>query len=123
MAALPADATRQPRAYWPLRYTALATDQNYRLTQYESGDVGCAANSAKRNLAGSATDMTALVVGGGGVVWFSTFEPLVLRSYPLYKIHPTLSPHIIFFHTKNLKNSLFLSVLTPSDLSLPPLAR
>lgn len=28
----------------------------------------------------------------GGVVWFATFDPLVLLSYPFYKIHPTLSP-------------------------------
>jgi hypothetical protein len=44
-----------------LRYSALATDQSYRLTQYESGDVGCAAISAKRSSEGGAPSMTALV--------------------------------------------------------------
>jgi hypothetical protein len=61
MAALPAEATRQPRGVWPLRYSALATDRSYRLTKMESGDVGCAATSAKRHSAGSAHGMTALV--------------------------------------------------------------
>jgi hypothetical protein len=61
MTALFAEATRQLRGAWPLRYSALATDQSYRLTQYESGDVGCAATSAKRHSAGSAPGMTALV--------------------------------------------------------------
>lgn len=65
MAALLEDATRQPRGAWPLRYSALATDQSYRLTQYESGDVGCAATSAQRHSAGSAPGMTALVDAGG----------------------------------------------------------
>ena len=36
-------------------------DQCYRLTNMESGDVGCAVTSAKRRLAGSAPGMTALV--------------------------------------------------------------
>jgi hypothetical protein len=61
MAALLEDATRQLRAAWPLRYSALATDQSYRLTKMESGDVGCAATSAQRHSAGSAPGMTALV--------------------------------------------------------------
>jgi hypothetical protein len=61
MTALLAKATRQLRAAWPLRYSALATDQSYRLTKMESGDVGCVATSAKRHSAGSAPDMTALV--------------------------------------------------------------
>ena len=61
MTALPAEATRQLRGAWPLRYSALATDQSYRLTKMESGDVGCAATSAKRHSAGSAPGMTALV--------------------------------------------------------------
>jgi len=61
MTALPANATRQLRAAWPLRYSALATDQSYRLTKTESGDVGCAATSAKRRLAGNVPGMTALV--------------------------------------------------------------
>ena len=61
MAALLANATRQLRGAWPLRYSALATDQNYRLTQYESGDVGCAATSAQRISLGGAPGMTALV--------------------------------------------------------------
>jgi hypothetical protein len=61
MTALFAEATRQLRAAWPLRYSALATDQSYRLKKMESGDVGCAATSAKRHLAGSVPGMTALV--------------------------------------------------------------
>lgn len=61
MAALLEDATRQPRGAWPLRYSALATDQSYRLPKMESGDVGCAATSAKRRSAGSVPGMTALV--------------------------------------------------------------
>ena len=61
MTALFANATRQLRAAWPLRYSALATDQSYRLTKTESGDVGCAATSAKRRLAGNVPGMTALV--------------------------------------------------------------
>jgi hypothetical protein len=61
MTALFAEATRQLRAAWPLRYSALATEKSYRLTRYESGDVGCAATSAKRRSAGSAPGMTALV--------------------------------------------------------------
>ena len=61
MIALFANATRQLRGAWPLRYSALATDQSYRLTKMESGDVGCAATSAQRHSAGSAPDMTALV--------------------------------------------------------------
>ena len=61
MAALFAEAARQPRAAWALRYSALATDQNYRASKMESGDVGCVAISAKRNLAGNAPGMTALV--------------------------------------------------------------
>lgn len=61
MTALPAEATRQPRGARPLRYSALDTDQRYRLTRYESGDVGCAATSAKRHSAGSVPGMTALV--------------------------------------------------------------
>ncbi len=61
MAALLEDATRQPRAAWPLRYSALATDQSYRLTKTESGDVGCAAIRTKRHSAGNAPGMTALL--------------------------------------------------------------
>lgn len=61
MTALLAEATRQLGAAWPLRYSALATDQSYRLTKMESGDVGCAATSAKRHSAGSVPGMTALV--------------------------------------------------------------
>jgi len=61
MTALPAEATRQLCDAWPLRYSALATDQSYRLTKMESGDVGCAATSAKRRSAGSVPGMTALV--------------------------------------------------------------
>ena len=61
MTALPAEATRQLGAAWPLRYSALATDQSYRLTKTESGDVGCAATCAQRSSAGSAPGMTALV--------------------------------------------------------------
>jgi len=61
MTALLAEATRQLRGAWPLRYSALATDQSYRLTKMESGDVGCVATSAKRHSAGSAPGMTALV--------------------------------------------------------------
>jgi hypothetical protein len=61
MTALLANATRQLRGAWPLRYSALATDQSYRLTKMESGDVGCAATSAQRHSAGSAPGMTALV--------------------------------------------------------------
>jgi hypothetical protein len=61
MAALLANATRQLRGAWPLRYSALATDQSYRLTKMESGDVGCVATSAQRRSAGSAPGMTALV--------------------------------------------------------------
>ena len=38
----------------------------------------------------------------GGVVWFATFDPLVLRSYPFYKFHPTQSHQ-------------FLPVLAPND--------
>ena len=41
--------------------TALATDQSYRLTQDESGDVGCSATSAQRRSAGNAPCITALV--------------------------------------------------------------
>ena len=62
MTALPAEATGQLRAAWPLRYSALATDQSYRLMKMESGDVGCAATSAKRHSAGAVPGMTALVV-------------------------------------------------------------
>jgi len=61
MTALPANATRQLRGAWSLRYSALATDQSYRLTKMESGDVGCVATSAQRNSAGGAPGMTALV--------------------------------------------------------------
>ena len=61
MTALLANATRQLRGAWPLRYSALATDQSYRLTKMESGDVGCDATSAKRHSAGGAPGMTALV--------------------------------------------------------------
>jgi len=61
MAALLANATRQPRGAWPLRYSALATDQSYRLSNMESGDVGCAATSAQRHSTGSAPGMTALL--------------------------------------------------------------
>ena len=61
MTALFANATRQLRGAWPLRYSALATDQSYRLTKIESGDVGCVATSAQRRLAGNVPGMTALV--------------------------------------------------------------
>jgi hypothetical protein len=61
MAALLANATRQLRGAWPLRYSALATEQSYRLTKMESGDVGCVATSAQRHSAGNAPGMTALV--------------------------------------------------------------
>ena len=61
MTALPAEATRQLRGAWPLRYAALATDQNYRLKKMESGDVGCVATSAQRRLAGDVPGMTALL--------------------------------------------------------------
>jgi len=61
MTALPAETTRQLRGTWPLRYSALATDQSYRVPKMESGDVGCAATSAKRHSAGSVPGMTALV--------------------------------------------------------------
>ena len=61
MAALLAEAARQPRGAWPLRYPALATDQNYRVSNMESGDVGCVATSAKRHSIGNAPGMTALV--------------------------------------------------------------
>ena len=61
MTALFAEATRQLGAAWPLRYSALATDQSYRLTKMESDDVGSAATSAQRHSAGSAPGMTALV--------------------------------------------------------------
>jgi hypothetical protein len=61
MTALLAEATRQLGAAWPLRYSALATDQSYRLSKMESGDVGCVATSAQRHLAGGAPGMTALV--------------------------------------------------------------
>lgn len=63
MTALFAEATRQLRAAWPLRYSALATDQSYRLTHYESGDVGYAATSAQRHSISSVPGMTALVDG------------------------------------------------------------
>jgi hypothetical protein len=61
MTALLANTTRQLRGAWSLRYSALVTDQSYRLTKMESGDVECAATSAKRHSAGSAPGMTALV--------------------------------------------------------------
>ena len=61
MAALLANATRQPRAAWLLRYSALATDKSYRVPKMESGDVGCIVTGAKRHLAGNAPGMTALV--------------------------------------------------------------
>jgi len=61
MTALLANATRQLRGAWPLRYSALATDQSYRVSKMESGDVGCVATSAKRHSAGNAPGMTALV--------------------------------------------------------------
>ena len=61
MTALPAEATRQLGGTWPLRYSALAADQSYRLTKMENGDVGCVATSAQRHSAGSAPGMTALV--------------------------------------------------------------
>jgi len=61
MAALLANATRQLRDAWPLRYSALATDQNHRVSKMESGDVGRVATSAKRHLADNAPGMTALV--------------------------------------------------------------
>ena len=43
-----------------MRYSALATDQSYRVPKMESGDVGCVATSAQRKSAGSAPGMTAL---------------------------------------------------------------
>ena len=55
------EATRQLRGAWPFRYSALATDQSYRLTKMESDEVGCVATSAQRRSAGSAHGMTALV--------------------------------------------------------------
>jgi len=61
MTALLAEATRQLRDAWPLRYSALATDQSYRVSKMESGDVGCANTSAQRHSAGSVPGMTALV--------------------------------------------------------------
>jgi hypothetical protein len=61
MTALLANATRQLRGAWPLRYSALATDQSYRVSKMESGDVGCVATSAQRHSAGSVPGMTALV--------------------------------------------------------------
>jgi hypothetical protein len=61
MTALVANATRQLRGAWPLRYSALATDQSYRVSKMESGDVGCVATSAQRHSAGSAPGMTALL--------------------------------------------------------------
>ncbi len=61
MTALLAEAARQLGGDWPLRYSALATDQSYRVPKTESGDVGCVATSAKRQSAGSAPGMTALV--------------------------------------------------------------
>jgi hypothetical protein len=61
MTALLAEATRQLRGAWPLRYSALATDQSYRVSKMESGDAGCAATSAQRHSAGGAPGMTALV--------------------------------------------------------------
>ena len=61
MAALLVEAARQLGGAWPLRYSALATDQSYRVPKMESGDVGCVATSAKRHLAGDAPGMTALV--------------------------------------------------------------
>ena len=64
MAALPANATRQLRGAWSLRYSALATDQSYRLTKMESGDAGCASTSAQRHSAGSVPGMTALLEYG-----------------------------------------------------------
>ncbi len=78
MAALPAEATRQLRGARPLRYSALATDQSYRLARYESGDVGCAATSATRHSAGSAPGMTALVE-----VTESHRAPKVCHALPL----------------------------------------
>ena len=61
MTALLVEAARQHGGDWPLRYSALATDQSYRITKMESGDVGCVATSAKRYSAGNAPGMTALV--------------------------------------------------------------
>jgi len=61
MAALLAEAARQLGGAWPLRYSALATDQNYRASKMESGDVGCVVFSAKRHSTGNAPGMTALV--------------------------------------------------------------
>ncbi len=61
MAALLANAKRQLRIAWPLRYPALATDQSYKLTRMESGDVGFAATSAQRGSKGSVPGMTALL--------------------------------------------------------------
>ena len=61
MAALLAEAARQLGGAWPLRYSALVTDQNYRAPKMESGDVGRVATSATRHLTGHAPSMTALV--------------------------------------------------------------
>jgi len=61
MTALLAEAARQLGGDWSLRYSVLATDQNYRVPKMESGDVGCVATSAKRHSAGNAPGMTALV--------------------------------------------------------------
>ena len=56
----PAALTNTP-VTWQWRYSAVVTDCDYRLEQSESGDVGCVATSAKRNLTGNAPSMTALV--------------------------------------------------------------
>ena len=49
MTALLANAKRQLYAAWPLRYSALATDEGYRSTNMESGDVGREAPHCGRN--------------------------------------------------------------------------
>ena len=61
MTALLVEAARQHGGDWPLRYSALATDQSYRVPKMESGDVGCATTSAQRQSTGSAPRMIALV--------------------------------------------------------------
>ncbi len=51
----------------------------------------------------------------GGVYWFATFGLLVLRSYPFWKIHQTLSTWNIFSHKKFKKFTVLRQVAYASE--------
>lgn len=63
MAALVADATRQPRASWQGWYSTVATSWHYRAPEEVSNCVGCPAMGAKRHSVGRVTGTIALLAG------------------------------------------------------------